>query len=94
MAEETPFEPNITPFRRGTDQFVFLDRARKVRRALRDTDITVLRDQTVPYEPNPVTSASWKHRDTSVHKYIDDSISDTKLDFENEEISEGRTKYV
>ena len=30
------FEPNITPFRRGSNNFVFLDQARNVRRALVD----------------------------------------------------------
>ena len=38
-------------------------------------------------EPNPVTSAVWQHRDTRVHKFIDDGISDTKLNMEAVEIN-------
>ena len=91
MTEDMPFEPNITPFRTGSSSFVFLDRARNVRRALDrgDNNITLLRDTTVPDEPNPVTSAKWKSRDTDMHKYIDDCIMDTKLNFETVELKSG-----
>ena len=89
---DASFEPGITPFRRGGDCFVFLDKARNMRRALIDPNITLLRDQTVPLEPNPPTSAVWTPRATEVHKYIDESISDTKLDFENEPLLNGH-KY-
>ena len=34
ITDDTPFEPDVTPFRRGGDTFVFLDRARNVRRVL------------------------------------------------------------
>lgn len=68
----------------------FLDRARNVRRALDTANITMLRDRTVPLEPNPSTSAVWTPRKTGLHKYIDDSVSDTKLDFENEVVVDGR----
>ena len=78
---EVDFEPNVTPFRRGTEGFVFLDKARNVRRALETNNITMLRDKTIPDEPNPVTS---------VHKYIDDSLSDSKLDFENVLLKNGQ----
>ena len=80
LTDDVPFEPDLTPFRRGHDggRFVFLDKARNVRRALLGSDVTVLRDRTIPEEPNPVTSAIWRPRKTSTHKYIDDSISDTK----------------
>ena len=74
---------------------MFLDGARNVKRALVASDITVLRDRTIPDEPSPVTSAIWRPRPTSTHKYIDDSISDTKLDFENEPTLDGsRTKHA
>ena len=53
------------------------------------TDVTLLRDLTVPDEPNPVTSAVWRPQPNSVHKYIDDSISDTKINFENEPLNNG-----
>ena len=68
-----------------------MDKARNVRRALAiDPNITVLRDQTVPDEPNPPTSAIWKPRPTSTHKYIDDSILDTKVNFENVDAVQGK----
>ena len=76
------FDPGVTPFRRGGNNFVFLDNVRNVRRALGTHNITVLRDKTLPEEPNPVTSAVWKHRPTDMHKYIDDGILDTKLNME------------
>ena len=80
--QDLDFEPNVTPFRQGNSQFVFLDRARNVRRALANQDLTMLRDRTLPDEPSPVTSAAWRASPTSVHKYIDDSIQDTKLNYE------------
>ena len=87
---DTEFDPEITPFRRCGSNFVFLDKARNVRRALlRDPNTTVLRDLTIPEEPNPPTSAIWKPIPTSMHKYIDDCILDTKLDFENEPVIDG-----
>ena len=90
ITREVPIEPDLTPFRRADgSRFVFLDKARNVRRALTGSDITVLRDRTIPEEPNPVTSAIWKPRATGTHKYIDDSISDTKLNFENEPLVNG-----
>ena len=78
----TEFEPNLTPFRRGDDNFIFLVSARNVRRALDSLNITAPKNQTMPVEPNPVTSTIRRHRPTAVHKYIDDSISDSKLNFE------------
>ena len=77
----TQFEPEITPFRRGTSNFVFLEKARNVRRAL-SGNITLLRDTTLPPEPNPPTSAIWKPRETTVHKFVDDNIMDTKINME------------
>ena len=78
------FDPGISPFRTGQD-FVFLAGARNVRMSLlgRDPDATILRDTTIPDEPNPPTSAIWKDRPTSTHKYIDDRTIDTKLNMEN-----------
>ena len=81
LDDDHDFEPNITPFRTGGTEFVFLDTARNVRRSLAER--TLLRDRTIPLEPNPPTSAIWRHRPTSVHKYIDDSIQDSKLNYEN-----------
>ena len=84
-AEAECFEPGITPMRRAPD-FVFLPSARNVRRALATRmDVALLRDVTLPPEPSPVTSAIWRHRPTSVKKYIDDSISDTKINMETVE---------
>ena len=75
---------NITPLRRGSSQFVFLDKARNAQRALgNDPDLTVLRDQTIPIEENPPTSAVWRPRDAGFHKYVDDGIAHSKLDMEN-----------
>ena len=80
---QTPNEPKITPFRKGSNRFVFLDTARNTRRALRyDLDLTMLNDQTLPPEPSPVTSAVWRPRKVGCHKYIDDKILDDKLNFE------------
>ena len=94
VTDDAEFEPNITPFRRGTDRFVFFDRARNVKRALsRDPNVTVLRDQTIPDEPNPTTSAVWKPRPTTKHKYIDDGILDTKLNFETVPVSDDGCKH-
>ena len=83
--ESFDFELSVTPIRRGGLRFVFL--ARNVRRSLGDR--TVLRDQTLPAEPNPSTSAIWKHRPTSVHKYIVDSIQDTKLNYKTVTAQDG-----
>ena len=90
------FEPGITPFRNRGSDFVFLDRARNVRRAIDlDPDLTVLRDQTLPPEPNPVTSATWRPRPTSKHKYIDDGLMDTKLNMETvAELNGERDKHA
>ena len=72
------------PFRRAGREFVFLEQARNVRRALdHDPDITQLRDLTIPTESNPWTSAKWIDRPVDKHKYVDDGILDTKLDMEN-----------
>ena len=38
MSADILFKPNITPFRRGAVNFVFLDNARNVRRALTGSD--------------------------------------------------------
>ena len=85
------FEPGITPLRRAGVDFVFLDNARNVRRAIGpDPDATVLRDTTVPLEPNPPTSAIWKHREPSMHKFVDDSIIDSKIDMENVQVVSGK----
>ena len=76
------------------DCFAFFDRARNVHRALaRDPNVTVLRDQTLPEESNPPTSTIWKPRPTSKHKYIDDGILDTKLNFETVAVSSDGRKY-
>ena len=89
-AHEESFELDLTPVR-TEPRFVFLPEARNVRRSLANReDITLLRDTTLPEEPNPVTSAVWKHRPTSTHKYIDDSISDTKLNMETVQLADGR----
>lgn len=94
VAEDIDFEPDVTPFRRGNSRFVFLDRARNVRRASsRDPDVTILRDQTIPEERYPVTSAIWQSRPTSKHKYIDDGILNTELNFENKMIATDGHKY-
>ena len=83
ISGEVLFEPGLTPFRKDGGEFVFLNKTRNIRRALfYDPELTVLRDQTIPEEPNPVTSAVWKPRNTSEHKYIDDNLLDTKLDME------------
>ena len=72
------FEPGITPFRTtGGSRFVFLASARNT------FDRTVLRDRTLPDEPNPVTSAVWRDRPPDKHKYVDDGIIDTRIDMEN-----------
>ena len=42
----------------------------------------VLRDQTLPPEPNPVTSAVWRDRDPDTHKFVDDGIIDSKVNME------------
>ena len=81
-AMQTLFEPGITPFRKGDTQFVFLDKARNVRRAL-DLDRTQLRDRTIPHKPNPQTSAVWKDRDPETNKFVDDGLVDCKVDMEN-----------
>ena len=91
------FEPGITPFRSGGNAFVFLDQARNVRRALDlDPDLTMLRDKTLPPEPNPSTSAIWTPRPTEKHKYIDDGILDTKLNMETVDTDQDgtRTKHA
>ena len=89
LPEPPEFEPGITPFRRGNNNFVFLNSARNVRRALMsDPDLTLIRDRTIPDEPNPVTSAIWRPRTSDLHKYIDDQIIDTKLNMETVEASD------
>ena len=78
------FEPNVTPFRRGDSRFVFLDNARNVRRTIGlELDRTMLRDITIPDEPNPPTSAVWTHRQAGKHKFVDDGIMDSRIDMEN-----------
>ena len=42
----------------------------------------MLRDITLPHEPNPPTSAIWRDRKGGTHKFIDDGIIDTKLNME------------
>ena len=83
IGEEVDFEPGVTPFRQGSSQFVFLSKARNVRRSLFDPDRTLLRDRTLPLEHSRKTAAVWKDRPTSKHKYVDDGILDTKLNMEN-----------
>ena len=83
LGGDITFAPGLTPFRKNGGDFVFLNKTRNIRRALNyDPDLTILRDQTIPDEPNPVTSAVWKPRMTTEHKYIDDNLLDTKLDME------------
>ena len=94
--EDAIFDPGISPFRLGQD-FVFLSSACNVKRNLLgpDPDSTVLRDITQPAEPNPPTSAIWKDRPSTTHKYIDDSIIDTKLNMENVlTVDGGRAKHA
>ena len=81
---EPVFEPGITPFRKGSSNFVFLDKARNVRRAI-GLDVTQLRDRTLPPEPNHWTDAIWKARRTGVHKFVDDNILDTKINMDTAE---------
>ena len=78
------FTPEITPFRGASGaSFVFLNNARNVRRSLYGAaDLTMIRDRTIPEEPNPTTSAVWRPREAELHKYVDDSIIDSKLDME------------
>ena len=59
--------------------FVFLALARNVPRNL---EWTMLRDTMLPPEPNPKTSAIWKPKPTSTHKFIDDGIIDSRLNME------------
>ena len=66
-------EPDITPVRKHPS-YVFLASARNVPRSLRDI--------TPPPEPNPKTSAIWRPRPTSTHKFIDDGIIDSRLNME------------
>ena len=57
--ERPDFELGITLFRCGGTAFLFLDNAINVRRAIGlDPDTTLLRDATIPHEPNPLTSPS------------------------------------
>ena len=71
---------SITPFRRSGSDFVFLDNARNIKRAmLNDPNLTMLKDQTIPLEKIPPTSAVWRPRKAGFHKYIDDGIADSKL---------------
>ena len=90
------FEPGITPFRRGGSAFVFLEGARNVRRAIgEDLERTLIRDTTIPEEPNPPTSAVWKDRDAELHKYVDDSVIDARVDMENvEESNKTKNKHA
>ena len=78
------FEPGVTPIRDGTSRFVFLEEARNIRRALRleGGNLTMIRDHTLPEEPNPVTSAVWRNRPVGKHKYVDDGIMDAKINME------------
>ena len=76
------FEPDVTPLR--GENFVFLPQARNVKRNLVfDPDLTQIRNTTIPEEFSPSTSAAWKDRDPSTHKYIDDQIIDCKLNMDN-----------
>ena len=70
------FEPGITPIRDGSSQFVFLEDARNVKRALHmsEGNLTLIRDHTLPSKPNPKTLAVWTPRPPGKHKYVDDSI--------------------
>ena len=81
-SRECTFEPEISPTRTGKG-FVFLSNARNVRRNLYDPDATLLRDKTIPLEPNPPTSAVWRGREGDTHKFINDGIIDAKINMEN-----------
>ena len=52
----------------------------------------MLKDQTLPPEPNtPIpTSAIWKDRPTETHKYIDDSIIDSRINMETVRAIDGK----
>ena len=81
-SQECSFEPELSPVRTGQN-FIFLANARNVRRNLYDPDATLLRDRTIPLEPNPPTSAIWQGREGGTHKFIDDGIIDAKINTEN-----------
>ena len=83
----------ITPLRipMNSRGFIFLSNARNIPE---DLDRTMLRDTTLPSEPNPKTSAIWKDRPSGKHKYVDDGIIDSKLNMETVDAEEVEGKLV